>query len=77
MTVLDEQQFLEGEGLAPEQDPKVMLNKIVKRLKEGEGFVTVILEEEGLPVLDKDRVQKSSERGVFYINPPSRLYSYL
>jgi hypothetical protein len=37
----------------------------VKRLKSEEGYATVVLEEEGLPVLE--RVGKSSERGVFYV----------
>lgn len=44
VSILDEQAFLEKEGLASEKDPKVMVNKIVKRLRSESGYVAVVLE---------------------------------
>jgi hypothetical protein len=63
------------EGLVKENDPKLVLNSIVSRLRGGPGWAAIVLEEEGLPVLE--RVQQTAENEVFYVEPPSRLYSYL
>lgn len=63
------------EGFVKENDPKLVLNSIVSRLRGEPGWAAIVLEEEGLPVLE--RVQQTAETEVFYVEPPSRLYSYL
>lgn len=58
-----------------ENDAKVVVNAIVRRLKEEERHVVVVLEEEGLPVID--RLSSASEKGIFYLEPASRLYRHI
>ena len=45
------------------------------RLKGSQGWTAVVLEEEGLPVLEK--LNNHAQKGVFYISPPSKLHSQL
>ena len=41
------------EGLVKENDPKLVLNNIVSRLRGEPGWAAIVLEEEGLPVLER------------------------
>jgi hypothetical protein len=43
INIIDEQQFLLKEGLVEENDPKVILNSIVGRLKGESGWAAVVL----------------------------------
>jgi hypothetical protein len=57
------------------EDGKAMASRIVQRLRSQEGWAAVVLEEEGLPTLDK--LEDWESRGVFYVAAPSELHSSL
>lgn len=53
----------------------MILNQIISTLKHEGGYAVVILEEEGLPTLDK--IEEAQEKSIFYIESPSKLHKFL